>query len=120
MKVPIVRQCMKLYTALCVMRSVWQFASDETLGMTAVEQPGSAWHGFTPIPRMIQNQLGHAMEKQMVELDQEILKSVDKMIRDKKLTRWPILFVTMAIILHTRELDIGRNIHWSRHGDPVC
>lgn len=85
--------------------------------MDTIEQEGSAWSGIRPVPRMIQNQLGHLLELHMITLDKMILKGIQVMMRDRK--QWAVTTIALAILLHTRELDIGRNLYWSRYADPV-
>jgi hypothetical protein len=102
-----------------VIRSTWQFADKETLGMTAIYEPESCWHGFTPVPRMIQNQLGHLVEMHMAALDEKILFSLRKMGNKNDRREWMIQIIAIAILLHTREVDIGRNIYWSRRDNTV-
>lgn len=46
------------------------------LGMKTIDNRGSAWHGLTPVPRMVQNQLGHLLELRMVDLDKKILRTL--------------------------------------------
>ncbi|KAF1965719.1 hypothetical protein BU23DRAFT_488616, partial [Bimuria novae-zelandiae CBS 107.79] len=99
------------------LRRAWKFAGNETLGMDTIEQEGSAWSGIRPVPRMIQNQLGHQLELHMMTLDKKILKGIQGMMRDRK--QWAVTTIALAILLHTRELDIGRNLYWSRYADPA-
>ncbi|KAF9729828.1 hypothetical protein PMIN01_11761 [Paraphaeosphaeria minitans] len=115
--VEIIQQCIELYTTLRLLRRAWNFAGNETLGMDTIEQEGSAWRGIRPVPRMIQNQLGHLLELHMITLDKKILKGIQAMLRDRK--QWAVTTIALAILLHTRELDIGRNLYWSRYADPA-
>ncbi|ORY01909.1 hypothetical protein BCR34DRAFT_574570 [Clohesyomyces aquaticus] len=117
--VPLVSLSLEQYTTLCVLRRHWTFVGPETLGMEPITNPNSAFYGVSPIPRMIQNQLGHLLELHIIELDKEILKLIAKTLRLKRRTDWAALTLTLTILLHTRELDIGRNLFWSRYGDPA-
>lgn len=62
-----------MYTVLRLMRIKWQFSGDKSLGMATVEDRDSAWYCVKPVPRMIQNQLGHMLELNMIDLDRKIL-----------------------------------------------
>lgn len=88
--------------------------------MAIVNDPQSAWHGHTPVPRMIQNQLGHLLELRMIELDRRILEALHRIIQARNRSSW--IFTTLAffILLHVRELDAARNIFWRRYKDSVC
>lgn len=65
-----------MYTAIRFMRIGWKFSGDESLGMAVIKDQDSAWYGIKPVPRMIQNQLGHLLELNIIELDRKILKDV--------------------------------------------
>ena len=97
----------------------WQFACKETLGMTVVRNRNSAWYGITPIPRMVQNQLGHLLELKMIELDREILKALQDVLEEKSRKMWVVATLAVFLLLHIRELDAGRNIFWRRYEDIV-
>lgn len=68
---------------------------------------------------MIQNQIGHLLELKMIALDKEILRDLQAMMERRYRKEWPIVTIALTILLHTRELDIGRNLFWSRYADPV-
>jgi hypothetical protein len=87
--------------------------------MATVHDSQSPWDGLTPVPRMIQNQLGHLLELQMIAFDKKILHALHKAIETRSRSSW--IFATLAffILLHIRELDAGRNIFWSRYKDSV-
>jgi hypothetical protein len=109
-----------MYTTLCLMRLKWQFSGDESLGMATIEDRDSAWYGIKPVPRMIQNQLGHLLELNMIELDRKILKGVQALMEKRERRMWVVVTLAVFLLLHIRELDAGRNIFWSRYRDQVC
>ena len=109
-----------MYTTLRLMKIKWKFSGDETLGMNAVEDRDSAWYGIKPVPRMIQNQLGHLLELNIIELDSKILRGVQALMEKRERRMWAIVTLAVFFLLHTRELDAGRNIFWGRYIDPVC
>ena len=88
--------------------------------MAAIKDRGSAWYGIKPVPRMIQNQLGHLLELNMISLDRKTLKGVQELMVKRERRMWVIVTLAVFLLLHTRELDAGRNIFWSRYKDPVC
>ena len=102
------------------MRIRWQFSGDESLGMTTIEDQESAWYGIKPVPRMIQNQLGHLLELNMIDLDKKILKGIQALMEKKERHLWVMVTLAVFLVLHSREVDAGRNIFWSRYTDPVC
>lgn len=87
--------------------------------MAPIDDPHSPWHMCTPVPRMIQNALCHQLETHMIELDKRCLKGVEAAMRNSRHSKWLIGTIATFLLLHVRELDAGRNIHWSRYKDPV-
>lgn len=91
----------------------------ETLGMATVHDSQSPWNGITPVPRMIQNQLGHLLELQMIKLDKRILLTLQKALQTRNRSSWVFTSLAFFILLHVRELDAARNIFWGRYKDSV-
>jgi hypothetical protein len=102
------------------MRIKWQFSGDESLGMATIEDRDSAWYGIKPVPRMIQNQLGHLLELNIINLDRKILKGVQALMEKRERRMWIEVTLAVFLLLHIREVDAGRNIFWSRYIDLVC
>jgi hypothetical protein len=102
------------------MRMRWRFSGHESLGTAAIKDQNSPWYGFKPVPRMMQNQLGHRLEFNLIDLDKKILKAVHNLMEKNDRGSWIVVTLAVFLLLHIRELDAGRNIFWSRHGDPVC
>jgi len=92
------------------MRIKWQFAGEESLGMSVIEDRDSAWYSIKPVPRMIQNQLGHLLELNMIDLDKKILKSVQALMEKRERRTWLIATLAIFLLLHVREIDAGRII----------
>ena len=97
----------------------WQLVGDESLGMDVIENRDSPWHGIKAVPRMIQNQLGHRLELNMIDLDRKILKEIQSLVARKDPSMWVVKFLVFFFVLHVREIDAGRNIFWSRYVDTV-
>lgn len=110
---------MQMYTTLRLLSIGWRFSGEETLGMATVTDRLSAWYGIVPVPRMVQNQLGHLLELNMIELDEKILKAVQKLLYKRGRPMWIVGTLAVFILLHVRELDAGRNIYWRRYKDTV-
>jgi len=87
--------------------------------MAAVRDSQSPWNGITLVPRMIQNQLGHLLELQMIELDKRILLALCKALETRYRSSWIFTSLAFFILLHVRELDSARNIFWGRYKDSV-
>ena len=109
-----------MYTTLRLMRIKWRFSGSEDLGMASVEDQNSAWYGVKPVPRMIQNQLGHLLELHMVYLDRKILRGIQALMEKRERRMWVVVTLAIFLVLHIREVDAGRNIFWSRYIDTVC
>jgi hypothetical protein len=117
-----------MYSALCLIMIGWQFSGtrkertgieDDYLDMTAVKDIKSAWFGRTPVPRMITNQLTHRLELRMAVLDCQILEEVSNILECRERHMWVIGMLALFLLLHTREIDAGRNIFWGRYRDEV-
>lgn len=87
--------------------------------MATVNDRESAWHGFTPVPRMVQNQLGHLLELRMIYLDRRVLPALQRMFERRGRPSWVVVTLSLFILLHVRELDAARNIFWGRYKDSV-
>src|SRR4051794_11657838 len=98
------------------MRAGWHFAGRETLGMSVVRKPESPFYGAAPVPRMVENQLNHAIEVYMVQLEKDILHWLETSTNEN----WVYQFLAIFFVLHVREVDAGRNLYWARNLDPVC
>jgi hypothetical protein len=118
-QVSIIRDCLELYTCLRLLFIGWQFHGYETLGMQMVGDPASAWYGRIPVPRMVQNQLGHQLELRMIGLDSKILSALHILLKKRDRSLWVVTTLTVFFLLHVRELDGARNIFWKRYKDVV-
>ena len=87
--------------------------------MAPVKEMDSLWEGSKPVPRMVQNQLDHRLELNMVDLDRRILKEAGKILERRERRSWLIAVLAFFIILHIREIDAARNIYWRRYKDSV-
>jgi len=108
-----------MYTTLRLLSIGWQFSGNESLGMVTVEERGSAWYGIKPVPRMIQNQLDHLLELNMIKLDWGTLKRVQHMMELRERRMWLVVTLAIFLLLHIREIDAGRVIYWNRYADTV-
>ena len=108
-----------MYTTLRLISIGWRFFGNETLGMKMVTDESSAWYGMIPVPRMIQNQLGHLLELQLIELDRKVLSAIHKLFERRRRCMWVVGTLATFLLLHVRELDAGRNIYWRRYKDAV-
>lgn len=115
----LIKHCFALYTTLAIMRNGWEFADDQTLGMSVIRDEQSAWHGQIPVPRMVQNQLGHQLELHMHKLDGLILKGLLALMTRQDPSDWRLVTLITFLVLYIREIDAGRNIYWSRYQDSV-
>ncbi|KAK3291070.1 uncharacterized protein B0H64DRAFT_331354 [Chaetomium fimeti] len=106
-----------MYTALRLITKGCRFSGPETLGMTVIDDPVSAWYGHIPVPRMVKNQVNHLLELKMIELDQKITDALNRLLSDRRL--WIVGTLAVFLLLHIRELDAGRNIYWARYKDSA-
>lgn len=97
----------------------WRFYGTETLGMVQIKGEHSAFDGQIPVPRMVTNQLNHLFELEMARLDSQILTEVSKILREREPGMWVVVILALLLLLHIREVDLGRNIFWGRYQDQV-
>ncbi|KAF4547374.1 Hypothetical protein D9617_44g038960 [Elsinoe fawcettii] len=95
----------------------WNFAGQSTLGAALVTEKSSPWFGVRPVPRMVQNQLGHLLETTLIDLDKDVLQRVHQMLYARRRQDWVTATLSVFLLLHIREVDGGRNIYWLRYGD---
>lgn len=119
-KFSIIREYLKIYTAIRLMRIEWKFSEDKSLGMAVIEDQDSTWYNIKPISQIIQNQLGQLLELNIIELDRNILKDVQTLMKKRIQRVWIVMMLAMFFLLYVWELDRRRNIFWSRYNNPVC
>jgi hypothetical protein len=106
-------------TALRLERIGWQFpkgkSESECLGMAAVKERNSLFYRLKCVPRMVQNQLNHALELKMMELDQKILKAAKRILKGRERSMWIVGFLALVFLLHVREVHAGRIMYWMYH-----
>lgn len=91
-----------------------KFSGQDVLDMEIVTEPTSPWFNQRIVPRMIKSQLVHFCELNVIRLDRSINYQRRQGFQD------PVVQVLVYFfLLHTRELDAGRNIYWSRYIDNV-
>lgn len=72
-----------MYTTICLIRIGWKFSRDESLGMAVIKNQDSEWYGIKPVSQIIQNELGHLLKLNTIELDKTILKDVQTLMEKK-------------------------------------
>jgi hypothetical protein len=87
--------------------------------MSRVLDEQSAFFGTIPVPRMIQNQLNHLLEKIMEKSEKLITGILHGMYRTRKPNSWFVATLGAFLLLHARELDAGRLLYWNRNPDEV-
>ncbi|KAK1656972.1 hypothetical protein BDP55DRAFT_53307 [Colletotrichum godetiae] len=108
--------CLELYTAFRLMRLRLKFSGSEHLGMFEVLDSESPWCNSIPVPRMVQSQVIHILEKYVKDMDSYIqFNKPRKSVREEDL---PVTILIYFFLLHVREVDAGRNIYWNRFEDP--
>jgi hypothetical protein len=104
-----------MYTVVRLLRIGWWFTGNESLGMPTVKERDSLFCNLKCVPRMVQNQLNHALELKMMELDQKIWKGAKDIMESGERCMWIVGFLALVLLLHIREVYAGRIIYWSRH-----
>ena len=108
-----------MYTVIRLMKIKWRFSEDESLEMTIIENRDFSWYSIKLVSRMIQNQLGHLLELNIIDLDRKIVKDVQTLMKKRERRMWIVTILAVFILLHVREFDAGRNIYWSRYNDSI-
>ena len=102
---PIIRLALRLWAANRLLMKGWEICGDELLGMGFVDRIESPLYGSVPVPRVLQNQLDHLLESEIVKTERYLLKNLQKVIRASDRCAWVITFLGVAIILHVMERD---------------
>ena len=97
----------------------WEICGHERLGMKVVDRIESPLHGSVPAPRVLQNQLDHLLEYEIVETERHLLKNLQKAIKASDRKSWVATFLATAIILHVMERDAWRLLYWVHHHEQV-
>jgi hypothetical protein len=95
------------------LRIPWDFSGNESLGIETVKEKESVFYGFRHVPRMLRDQLNHALEMEMTRLDTEILKDARRILENGKPDMWVIGYLVLFFLLHVREVYAGRFLIWS-------
>ncbi len=109
---PIIRLALRLWAANRLLMKGWEICGHEHLGMDIVGRLESPLYGSIPVPRVLQNQLDHLLEAEIVKTERYLLKNLQKVIRASNRSAWVITFLGIAIILHVMERDAWRLLYW--------
>ncbi len=110
---------MRLWATNRLLMKGWEICGHERLGMGIVDRWESPLYGSIPVPRVLQNQLDHLLEAEVVKTEQHLLKTLQKVIRASNRSAWVIIFLAIAIILHVMERDTWRLLYWVNHQEQV-
>ncbi|KAF4947934.1 hypothetical protein FSARC_13861, partial [Fusarium sarcochroum] len=113
----LIKECLKMFTALRLLRIGWQFSGDETLGMTLNTDENSPFSGKVPVPRMLQNQLNRLLEKALEKSEIFVTEKLQSIYRTHKQDMWFLGSLASFLLVHVRELDAGRLVYWKHHPD---
>lgn len=97
----------------------WEICGHERLGMDTVDRSESPLYGSIPVPRVLQNQLDHLLEAEIVKTEQDLLKTLQKVIKASDRHAWVVTFLGIAITLHVMERDAWRLLYWVNHREEV-
>lgn len=97
----------------------WEIVGHERLGMDIVDRIESPLYGSIPVPRVVQNQLDHLLEAEIVNTERHLLKNLQKVIRASDRSAWVVTFLGIAITLHVIERDAWRLLYWVNHQEQV-
>jgi len=115
----IIRLALRLWAANRLLMKGWEIYGHERLGMKIVDRIESPLHGSIPAPRVLQNQLDHLLESEIVKTERHLLKNLQKVIKASDRTLWVATFLATAIILHVMERDAWRLLYWVHHQEQV-
>ncbi|KAL9027847.1 MAG: hypothetical protein Q9196_003692 [Gyalolechia fulgens] len=118
-KDPMIRLALRLWAANRLLMKGWEIYGQERLGMKIVDRIESPLHGSVPAPRVLQNQLDHLLEYEIVETERHLLKNLQKVLKASDRKTWVATFLAIAIILHVMERDAWRLLYWVNHQEQV-
>jgi len=114
-----IRLALRLWAANRLLMKGWQICGHEYLGMDIVDNIESPLHGTIPVSRVLQNQLDHLLELEIVQTERLLLKNLQKAMRLSDRSSWIIIFLGIAIMLHAMERDTWRLLYWVHHQEEV-
>ena len=116
---PLVRSALKLWAATNLLMTGWRIVSGKVLGLKKVEEHGSPWFGAVPAPRVVQNQLDHQLEREIIVLERGLLRSIHKTMQKGRRAEWVRVFLAVVLVLHVIEKDTWRLLYWVKHKQEV-
>lgn len=111
---------MNLWTAIQLLMKGWIMRGEETLGMAVVNEERSPLNGTVPVPRVLQNQLDHKLEQEVIKTEHKLLKELQRVMRRRNRHQWIVVFVAVVIVLHVLERDTWRLLYWVHRPEQVC
>ncbi|OJD28531.1 hypothetical protein ACJ73_00058 [Blastomyces percursus] len=114
-KEPLIQHSLRLWVATRLLVKGWYIHGDEKLEMTEVTQPSSPLYGTVPVPRVLQNQLDHALEDYIVLCEALFLRNLQNVIKRRDRSQWVVIFLALTIMLNVLERDVWRLLYWIRH-----
>ncbi len=100
-----IRLALRLWAANRLLMKGWEICGHERLGMKTVDRMESPLYGSVPAPRVLQNQLDHLLESEIVETERRLLKNLQKLIKASDRISWVATFLAIAIVLHVMKRD---------------
>lgn len=87
--------------------------------MATVNDSESAWHGFTPVPRMVQNQVGHLFELRMIYLDRGVLPALQRMLERRGRPSWVVVAFVSVYPASRPGAWRRQKLFWGRYKDSL-
>ena len=88
-------------TRLCA--KSFNITGTERLGIAAVEDPESPYHGRIPIPPLLDAQLDHLWIAKMKKIKKKVLSELKSKIMSRKREHWYSIFLTTLILVTNLE-----------------
>ncbi|KAI5858007.1 hypothetical protein BZA05DRAFT_112320 [Tricharina praecox] len=100
-------------------RSSWRICGVNTLGMEPINDPEMKFHGFIPLPRLINQQLDAQLELRVATMENELLTELQNHILDRNSTDWFGIFLTIFVHLSSIERDTWGLNTWEHDGPTL-
>lgn len=71
--------------------------------------------GTIPLPKVLNDQLDHLLERRIWQLEKQILSELQKRIFARKRHEWLKIFFTLVVFMNALERDTWRLSYWTNH-----
>jgi hypothetical protein len=76
----------------------WIIHDQETLKIAIINDVGSLLNGTISVPHVLQNQLDHKLEQEVIRTERKLLKELQRVMKLRNRYQWSIFILSKAIV----------------------